>query len=226
MNISEEILKLKDEKYKEFHSKLIPTINPDLIIGVRMPEIKKLAKKLLKRNEGNAFIKALPHKYYDENTLHAVMISEINDFDICIKAVDEFLPFVDNWATCDSLRPKCFKGNAEKLFLYIKKWITSEYPFAVRFAIEMLMIHYLENSFKRKYMQMVSKVKSDEYYVNMMVSWYFATALAFQYDSAIAYIENGVLPIFVHNKTIRKAIESYRISSDKKAYLKSLKKRG
>ncbi len=224
-NIRDELFKLQDKKYRDFQSKLLPTINPDTIIGVRTPDLRSFAKKLVKASKYQNFIDNLPHKYFDENQLHAFIISEIKDYDLCIKYVNDFLPYVDNWATCDQMSPKVFNKKHNSLIKEIKKWITSKKTYTIRFAIGMLMQHYLDDDFKEEYLDLVSSVKSDEYYVNMMIAWYFATALAKQYDIAVSYIENNVLDTWVHNKTIQKAIESYRITLKHKEYLKKYKKK-
>lgn len=217
-----ELFKLQDLEYKKFHSKLMPTINPDTIIGVRTPDLRKLANSL---KDYDDFFNDLPHQYYEENNLHGFLISQIKDYNECIKELNKFLPYVDNWATCDGLRPKCFKKNTDKLLSEIKKWIKSNHTYTVRFAIEMLMTHFLDDEFDERYLELVANVKSDEYYINMMIAWFFATALAKQYEYAIIYVENNILPVWVHNKTIQKAIESYRISDDKKRFLRTLKQR-
>lgn len=219
MSITETLLSLKDAEYKAFHSKLMPTIAADRIIGIRIPVLKKLARTLPKKD----FIAQLPHFYYEENNLHAFMISDL-EWDECIYEVNRFLPHVDNWATCDSLRPKCFAKNRGLLIHEIDRWLISENPYTVRFGIEMLMVHFLGENFKTEYADRVAEIKSCEYYVNMMSAWYFATALAKNYKEIIPYLERGTLDVWVHNKTIQKACESYRISDTQKAYLKKLKK--
>ncbi len=221
--ITEELFKLQDKKYRDFQSKLIPNVDSDSVIGVRTPELRKLAKKLVKEEDIGEFLNILPHKYFDENQLHAFILSEKKDFDKCIEEVDKFLPYIDNWATCDQLSPKIFKKNKSILLEKIKKWITSSHTYTVRFGIGMLMQHYLGEDFDIKYPKIVAKVKSEEYYINMMIAWYFATALAKQYDKIIPFIEGKKLDKWTHNKTIQKAIESYRITPEQKAYLKSLK---
>lgn len=222
MNIKEELLKLKDEKYKEFHAKLMPTINPDTIIGIRVPVLRAFSKTI---QDTEDFFSHLPHEYFEENNLHGFLIEKISDFDECIKELEKFLPYVDNWATCDMMRPKVFKKNTDKLVLKIKEWLKSEHTYTVRFGIEMLMVYFLDEKFDEKYLEWVSKIKSDEYYINMMIAWYFATALAKQYETAVKYIEKNKLPLWVHNKTIQKAVESYRISNDVKDYLKTYRRK-
>ena len=210
-NICSELFKLQDYKYREFQAKLIPSVNYDNVIGVRTPELRRYAKKLLK-TDYHAFLNDLPHKYFDENQLHAFIISEIKDYDECLKYIDEFLPYIDNWATCDQLSPKVFKKYYKELLNKIKLWISSDRVYTIRFGIKILMQYYLDDDFKIEYLDLVSSVKSNEYYVNMMIAWFFATALAKQYNHTITYIENNVLDTWTHNKTIQKAIESYRIT--------------
>ena len=225
MNIIKTLLDLKDKKYGEFQIKLIPTVDPKSIIGVRTPELRKLAKEIIKENDYEAFLNDLPHKYFDENQLHAFIISEIKDYDRCLDEVSKFLPYVDNWATCDQMSPKVFKKNHDKLIDNITKWIKSKETYTIRFGIGMLMQHFLDEDFKVEHLKLVANIKSEEYYVNMMRAWYFATALSKQYESAIKYIENNSLDVWTHNKTIQKAIESYRITDKQKEYLRSLKKK-
>lgn len=222
-SIKDKLFKLQDKEYKFFQEKIISTVNPDTIIGVRTPELRKLAKILIKEDY-TSFLKELPHKYFDENQLHAFIISEIKNYDECILHINNFLPYIDNWATCDQLSPKIFKKNTDKLLDHIKLWIKSKEPYIIRFGVGMLMQYYLDDNFNEEYLKMVSKIKSNEYYVNMMIAWYFATALAKQYKSAINYIESKKLDIWIHNKTIQKAVDSYRIAEEQKEYLKSLKR--
>ena len=213
----------QDIKYRDFQAPLFPNIDKEKMIGVRTPELKKLAKELNGSNLAKEFIETLPHDYFDENQLHAFLISLIKDYETCLKEVDKFLPYIDNWGTCDQLSPKVFAKHRDELIVPIKKWIKSKHTYTVRFAIGMLLALYLDDSFKEEYMKLVSEVKSEEYYINMMIAWYFATALAKQYDTAIKYIKDYKLSPWVHNKTIQKAVESYRISDEQKDYLKSLK---
>lgn len=220
MNIKDELFKLKDTEYREFHARLVPNLDKEAIIGVRLPQLRALAKKI--KPQSAEFFKELPHKYYEENTLHAILVSEISDFDECVKKLNEFLPYVDNWATCDSMRPKSFKKNRKKLILQIENWLKSSHTYTVRFAVGMLMTHFLDEDFAEKYLERVSLIKSDEYYINMMLAWYFATALAKQWEAAIPFLEKNRLPKWVHNKAIQKARESYRITQEQKEYLKNL----
>ncbi len=222
--VRDKLFELRDEKYKAFHSKLIPNVAPDTIIGVRTPELRRFAKEFSKLPQSAEFLKILPHKYYDENNLHGFLIERIGDYEKTIEALDSFLPYVDNWATCDLMSPKIFKKNLERLTDKISQWLASGETYTARFAIEMLMKYYLDENFKMEYADCVADIRSDEYYVNMMIAWYFATALAKQYDSVIHFIENERLDKWVHNKTIQKSVESFRITDEQKAYLKSLRK--
>lgn len=221
--IAEELFRLRDEKYAAFQAKLIPTVQPDRIIGVRTPQIRAFAKSLSKDEGAGAFLTSLPHRYFDEDQLHAFVISLEKDFDKCVAEVEAFLPFVDNWATCDQLSPKAFKKQPEKLLLYIRAWIKSDKAYTVRFAIGMLMEHFLDDLFDLEYADMVAAIRSEEYYINMMIAWYFATALAKQYDSVLPYLQEKKLDDWTHNKAIQKSVESYRITAEQKAYLKTLK---
>ena len=219
-----DILKSKqDLKYRQLQFGIIPNINPDTIIGVRTPELKEIAKSINGRDLSKEFLNELPHQYFEENQLHAFIISLNKDYKDCLSQVELFLPYIDNWATCDQLCPKAFNKNKEDLLIKIKKWLKSKHTYTVRFAIKMLMSLFLDNDFKEEYLKLVSEVKSEEYYINMMIAWYFATALAKQYAHAIKYIEENKLSLWVHNKTIQKAVESYRITDEQKAYLKTLK---
>ena len=218
-----ELFKMRDADYAQFQGKLIPTVSSDRVIGVRTPALRAFAKDLYKDPDIDEFLCATPHQYFDEDQLHAFVISLEKDFDKCIALVEEFLPFIDNWATCDQLSPKCFKKEQKKLLSYIKVWIKSNHTYTVRFAIGMLMQHYLDDGFKTEYADMVAEVRSDEYYINMMIAWYFATALAKQYESIVPYIEEKRLAVWVHNKAIQKSVESYRITAEQKEYLKTLK---
>lgn len=224
MNIQKRLLELSDEKNADFSAKLTPGIDREKFLGVRIPASRKLAKEIIKENEHKDFLNSLPHKYYDENILHSILISEIKDYDECIKYIDEFLPYVDNWAVCDTISPKAFKNKHERLMNDILRWVNSDQTYTIRFGLKMLMAHFLDNDFKKEYFKIPAKIKSDEYYINMMIAWFYATALAKQWDSTIVFIENGVLDKWVHNKAIQKARESYRITTEQKEYLKPLKK--
>ena len=225
MEIQKELFSLQDKEYMKFSSKLTPNVPEDTIIGVRIPEIRKLAKKLVKNNEYEDFLKELPHKYYDENLLHGAIISESKNFENCIKLLDNFLPFIDNWAVCDTISPKIFKKHKKELIEKIKEWSQSDKTYTCRFGVEMLMTHFLDEDFKKEYLEMVANIHSEEYYVKMVIAWFFATALAKQWDYAVIYLEDNRLDVWVHNKTIQKARESLRILEDKKGYLKGLKRK-
>ena len=218
-----ELYRLQDKKYAAFQAKLIPTVETDRIIGVRTPELRTFARKLAKDKDMDLFLTSLPHQYFDEDQLHAFVISLEKDFDKCIAKTEAFLPFIDNWATCDQFSPKAFKKEPEKILPYIRTWIKSDKVYTVRFAIGMLMQHFLDERFEPKYADMVAAIRSEEYYINMMIAWYFATALAKQYVSILPYLEGKKLDDWTHNKAIQKSVESNRISAEQKAYLKSLK---
>ena len=221
--IREVLTGLRDEKYREFQIKLIPTVPPESVIGIRTPALRKYAKQLAQREDIDGFLDALPHSFFDENQLHAFIISEIKDYPRCMEEVIRFLPFIDNWATCDQLSPKVFKKHREELIEQIRIWIKSDKTYTVRFGIGMLMQHFLDEDYDPSYPEMAAEIRSDEYYINMMIAWYFATALAKQYSSILPFIENRRLDRWTHNKTIQKAVESYRITPEQKEYLRSLK---
>lgn len=221
--IRDELFQNQDIKYRDFQAKLLPTIDHHTIIGVRTPLLRALGKRIYKENNYSDFLKALPHKYFDENQLHAFIISEMKDYNLCIEEINKFLPYVDNWATCDQMSPKIFKNHKEDLLEQIKLWIISPKAFTVRFGVGMMMQHYLDGNFDLEYPKMVANIHSEEYYVKMMVAWYFATALAKQYDAVIPFLENKALDPWTHNKAIQKAIESYRITKEQKDYLRTLK---
>ena len=223
MSIRETLLSLQDGEFAAFQARLLPNIAPERIIGVRTPELRKLAKQLRGSSDGEAFLKALPHDFFEENNLHAFLLCETKDFERCVQAVEEFLPYVDNWATCDQLRPKAFARNKQALLPHIRSWLDSDREYIRRFGIGMLMSHFLDEDFREEYLRWVSDIHSEEYYVNMMIAWYFATALAKQYEAALPFIENRRLDPWVHNKTIQKALESLRVSDERKIYLKTLK---
>ncbi len=223
MKAQELLFQLQDKGYRDFQSKLIPTIPMETIIGVRIPTIRKLAKEYGKDPESVEFLKQLPHTYYDENILHALLVAEIKDYEVCVKEVEHFLPYVDNWAVCDIFSPKVFRKNKDKLIDKIREWTASSHPYICRFGMEMLMTHFLDEDFRVEYLEIPAAVHSEEYYVNMMIAWFYATALAKQWDATIGYIEDQRLDTWTHNKTIQKARESYRITPEQKEYLKTLK---
>ena len=220
---TERLMELQDTGYRDMQKKIIPTVDPDSIIGVRTPALRALAKEILKSGDYKVFLNELPHKYFEENQLHAFILSGMKDFDECMDELEKFLPFVDNWATCDQMSPKVFKKHKDELLNHIKVWIKSDKTYTVRFGVGMLMEHFLDDDFDLKYPEMAARIRSDEYYVNMMIAWYFATALAKQYESIIPFIEQKRLAPWTHNKAIQKSVESYRITDEQKAYLKSLK---
>ncbi len=222
--IIERLFSLQDKEYGALQARTIPSVDKKRIIGVRTPALRSFAKELAGESDVDTFLSSLPHQYFEEDQLHAFVVSLEKNFDQCIMRVEEFLPFIDNWATCDQFSPIAFKKEPEKLLPYIDAWIKSDRTYTVRFAIGMLMQHFLGERFDLKYAEMVSAVRSEEYYVNMMIAWYFATALAGQYEAVLPYIEEKRLPVWTHNKTIQKAVESYRITPEQKAYLRTLKK--
>lgn len=223
MSIRETLFSLRDEKFAAFQARLIPNVAPERVIGVRTPALRKLAKTLRGSGEAEEFLKALPHDFFEENNLHAFLLCEMKDFDACVQAVEDFLPYVDNWATCDQMSPGVFRKNKQALLPYIRCWIASERCYTRRFGTGMLMSHFLDEDFREEYLRLVSDKRSEEYYVNMMIAWYFATALAKQYEAALPYLENRRLDPWVHNKTIQKAVESFRVSDEHKACLRALK---
>lgn len=222
-NIQKMLFELQDKKYAEFQARLTPTVEKELFIGVRVPELRKLAKMLMKDPDHEKFLQELPHQYYDENVLHGMLVSEIKDYPKCVQAVDEFLPYVDNWAVCDTMSPKVFKKHKAELMGKIVEWSASEKTYTCRFGMGMLMKYFLDEDFRPEYLEIPAGIESEEYYVNMMIAWFFATALAKQWEATIPYIEERRLSDWVHKKTIQKACESYRVTDERKAYLKSLK---
>ena len=219
-NIQSDLFNMRDEKFAKFTAKLLPNVLPKTIIGIRTPDLRKYAKSIKNTNK---FVNELPHMYFEENQIHSFILSDIHDFDCCVHSIDKFLPYVDNWATCDQLIPKIFAKNTDKILPWINKWIKSNHTYTVRFAIGLLMRLYLDDNFDSKYANAVVSVASNEYYINMMRAWYFATALAKNWDNVVGIIENKKLDTWTHNKTIQKAIESYRITQPQKEYLKRLK---
>lgn len=223
MNIKERLFELQDKGFREFHSKLIPNVDKDTVIGVRIPLLKKLAKELYKDSSKEVFMKELPHKYYEENQLHIMMLCMEKDFDKCIAGLDKFLPYADNWAVTDQSSPVSFKNRHTDVLPVLERWMQSSHIYTVRYAINIYMREFLDADFDVRFPEAISKIRTDEYYLNMMIAWYFATALAKQYDSIIPFIENHTLDAWTHNKTIQKAVESYRITPEQKSYLKTLK---
>ena len=223
--ITTKLFSLQDTAYRDFQVKLIPGMDAQKEIGVRTPELRKLAKELAKREDIREFLNDLPHQYFDENQLHAFILSGEKDFEKCMEDLERFLPYVDNWATCDQTSPKVFRKHRKELLDAIRRWIESDHPYTVRFAIKMLMEHFLDEDFDPAYPEMVAEVRSEEYYIRMMIAWYFATALAKRYDAVLPYLKQEKLDVWTHNKAIQKAVESYRITEEQKIYLKSLKRK-
>ena len=222
--LREQLYSLKDEQYKSFQSKLIPSINPDTIIGVRTPQLKKIAAVMVKEGKYQEFLQELPHAYFEENQIHGFLIAGIKDMEECVKELNRFLPYVNNWATCDQLTPKIFKTHKEELLKEIPLWFEAKEEYTVRFGIKMMMDHFLEKDFSLKYPQIISKIQRQEYYIRMMVAWYFATALAKQYEQILPFFTEGRLEPWIHKKALQKAVESQRISPEQKEYLKTLRK--
>lgn len=222
--LREELFKYRDEKFQVFQAKLLPTLEPGTVIGVKTPVLRALASRLYAENDYSEILAALPHEYFEEEQLHAFLISEIKDFELCMEKLNEFLPFVDNWATCDQMSPKCFKKHTAELLVQIRLWLTSERTYTLRFAIAMLMRYYLDDDFDPEYPRLLSALRTDEYYVKMMIAWYFATALAKQYEAVIPVFENNELEPWTHNKALQKAMESYRISDERKKHLRTLRR--
>lgn len=218
--IQQLLFELQDMAYRDFHSRLMPDIDKETVIGIRVPVLRKYAKSIAGTELAEKFIKELPHRYYEENNLHMMLITRIKDYEECLSEIERFLPYINNWATCDFPAPKCFENHKEDLLPVIKRWIASSETYTIRYGIGMLMRLYLDEDFDPEYVRIVAEVKSDEYYVNMMIAWYMATALAKQWDAVIPYIEEHRMPDWVHRKTIQKAVESYRIADEQKKYLK------
>ena len=223
--LQEQLFALQDLRYREFHSKLIPGIPKEEIIGIRTPVLRKFARKFAKnyREQADAFLKELPHTYYEENNLHMMLLTQIKDYEECLSKVKEFLPYINNWATCDYPTPKCFEKHKEELLPAVKTWIETKETYTIRYGIGILMRLYLDEDYRPEYVQGVAAVQSEEYYVNMMIAWYFATALAKQWDTVIPYLEERKLGRWVHQKTIQKAVESFRFTPEQKEYLKKLR---
>lgn len=222
-DVQKRLFEMRDTGYRDFHARLIPTVKKEKIIGIRTPMIRKFAKEFGKTEESEMFLKALPHQYYEENNLHGLLIEQIRDYDKCLKELERFLPYIDNWATCDMLAVKVVKKHLDTFIDEVYRWMESDHAYTIRFGISMLMRYYLEDAFQMEYPEKVAQIRSEEYYVNMMCAWYFATALAKQYDKILPFIEKQKLDVWTHNKTIQKAIESYRITPEQKEYLRGLK---
>lgn len=221
--VQAELFEMQDLTYRDFHATLMPTIDKETVIGVRTPMLRAYAKNFGKTADAVTFLEVLPHKYYEENNLHGLLIEQIKDYPACIAAIERFLPYVDNWATCDMIALRTMKKHLDVFIQEVYSWMASDHPYIVRFGVGMLMRYYLDEQFKPEYPEKVAEIKSDEYYVNMMRAWYFATALAKQYDQILPYLEEKKLDTWTHNKTIQKAVESYRIAAEQKCYLRTLR---
>lgn len=225
VDIRSRLFEMADVEFANFHAKLIPNIERDRVIGVKVPLVRKFAKELMKQPEVvDVFLKELPHYYYEENMLHGLLISEVKDYGRVLELVNEFLPYVDNWAVCDSIIPKVFKKNLDDVYGCILNWVKSEDEYECRFGIKMLMTYFLDDNFQREYLEIPAEIESEKYYINMMIAWYYATALSKQWDDTIKIFENKKLSDWVNNKAIQKARESYRITAEQKSYLQTLKK--
>ena len=222
-SLQERLFAMQDKQYAAFQAKLTPGVPVESFIGIRVPMLRKFAKEFTKEKECEDFLKQLPHEYYDENILHGIIISMVKDYEKCIRLTDDFLPFVDNWAVCDIISPKVFAKHKGELIEKVREWSKSSHVYTCRFGIETLMFNYLDKDFKAEHLEIPASIKSDEYYLKMVVAWFFATALAKQWDATIPYIEQKRLAPWTHNKTIQKAIESYRITPEQKEYLRTLK---
>ncbi|MDD6660432.1 MAG: DNA alkylation repair protein [Lachnospiraceae bacterium] len=226
MAIQNELSAMAEEKNAAFQQKLTPGLRPECFLGIRVPMLRAYAKRLMKTspNDCEIFLQMLPHTYYDENMLHAILLAQLRDFDRCVEQVEHFLPHIDNWAVCDTLRPAVFKKHTEALLPKVRGWVVSDKTYTCRFGVGMLLSYYLDDKFSPEYLGWPADISSKEYYVNMMIAWYYATALAKQWESTIPYLEENRLPLWVHNKTIQKARESFRITQEQKEYLQGLKR--
>lgn len=221
--LQKQLFELQDLKYRDFHSKLMPETDKKTVIGIRTPVLRKFAKEFAGTSEAEAFLRQLPHRYYEENNLHMMLITGIKDYEKCMEEIQRFLPCIDNWATCDYPAPKCFARHKDQVLEEAKRWISSGETYVIRYGIGMLMRLFLDEDFSSEYLEMAAAVQSQEYYVNMMIAWYFATALAKQWDATVPYIEQHKLSDWVHRKTVQKAVESYRITPEQKEYLKGFR---
>ena len=225
MTLYEKLIAVRDDAYRELQRKLVPNIPPETVVGVRTPEMRRIAKDVFTSADRDTFLNDLPHRYYEENLIHFFVLSMIRDFDECVRKVEAFLPYVDCWPVSDQATPKAFRKNHEKLLPYIRKWIASEHVYTARFGIRMLMNEFLDADFKEEYLSLVAAKQGEDYYLRMMVAWYFATALAKRYDETVPYLINRRLDEWTHRKTIQKAIESFRVTDAHKEYLRSLRDR-
>ena len=222
-DVRKRLFEMQDTGYRDFHARLILTVEKEKIIGIRTPILRKFAKEFGKTEESELFLKVLPHQYYEENNLHGLLIEQIRDYDKCLEELERFLPFIDNWATCDLLALHMMKKHRDIFIREVFRWIESDQPYTIRFGISMLMRHYLDEEFKTEYPEKVAAIRSEEYYVNMMRAWYFSTALAKQYENVLPFLEKRQMDVWTHTKTIQKAFESYRITSEQKEYLRTLR---
>lgn len=222
-DVQKRLFEMQDIRYRDFHAKLVPTMKKDKFIGIRTPMLRKFASEFGKTEESKLFLKVLPHQYYEENNLHGLLIEQIRDYDKCLEELERFLPFIDNWATCDLLALHMMKKHRGVFIREVYRWMESDQPYTIRFGIGMLIRYYLDEEFKPEYPEKVAAIRSEEYYVNMMRAWYFATALAKQYEKVLPFLEERRMDVWTHNKTIQKAIESYRITPEQKAYLRTLR---
>ncbi len=223
VTLYDQLMEVKDDAYREFQAKLVPNIPPETILGVRTPQMRRIAREVFESPDRETFLNDLPHRYYEENLIHFFVISMIRDFYECIRKVEEFLPYVDCWPVSDQATPRSFKKNHQKLLPYIRKWIASDHVYTARFGIRMLMNEFLGEDFQEEYPELVANIKSDEYYLKMMAAWYFATALAKRYEETIPYFENRRLDEWVHKKAVQKAVESCRVTDEHKQYLKRIR---
>ena len=223
MNLTDRLFSLQDPEYRDFSAKLMPNVDKSAVIGVRTPQLRKLAGEIYREGNYQSFLQNLPHKYFEENNLHGFLIEKIREPKEYLQEIEKLLPYIDNWATCDLIHPKCLKKDPELVIKHVKKWLGSSHTYTVRYGIGVLLSDFLDELFRPDYLDWVASVKSDEYYINMMRAWYFATALAKQYKAAIPFIENGILDKWTLNRTIQKAVESYRIPDDVKSYLKQFR---
>ena len=225
MTLYEMLIRERDEAYRSLQIGIVPGIDPETVVGVRTPALRRIAKEVYESADRDAFLQDLPHRYYEENLIHFFVLARIGDFDACVQAVEAFLPYVDCWPVSDQATPKSFRKNRRKLLPYIRKWIASEHVYTARFGIRMLMNEFLDDDFKEEYLDLVASKRGGDYYLRMMVAWYFATALAKQYDAAVPYFETRRLDEWTHKKAIQKAVESFRVTDEHKAYLKTLRER-
>ena len=222
--VQERLFALRDPAFRDFSGKLLPTVDAETVLGVRSPALRALAKELHGTEEAAAFLGELPHRFHEENLLHGFLIERIRDYDACVAALDAFLPFVDNWAVCDCMNPPCLRRKPERLLADARRWLDSGALYTMRFALRMLMAHFLDGEFRPEVLDWAAQIETEEYYLRMMQAWFFATALAKRWDETLPYLENGRLEPWTHNKAIRKALESFRVSEERKAYLRTLKR--